>query len=266
MKPSSVRGFTLVELILVIVVLGIVALATTSYIGLGSRIYVETADRDRLLNQSRFAIERMVRELRNVVPNSVRVSGNCLEFMPLINAGRYVNVPTAPTSGTGFQIFSASPAVNWTAQTGDYLTIYPVQTDDIYTLSRNRTVRLTGVTNAWPLITFAFASHSFPTLSPSNRFYLMRQPVSYCVVGNQLWRHTGYGLLASQPTQSSFSSAAGYRRVLMAEGLNQGAQAPFVFTQGVLSRNSVVHLFLSFSSNFSDNLFFNQEVHVPNVP
>jgi MSHA biogenesis protein MshO len=52
----------------------------------------------------------------------------------------------------------------------------------------------------------------------------------------------------------------------MAEGLNQGAQAPFVFTQGVLSRNSVVHLFLSFSSNFSDNLFFNQEVHVPNVP
>ena len=85
------------------------------------------------MNQSRFAIERMVRELRNVVPNSVRVSGNCLEFMPLINAGRYVNVPTAPTSGTGFQIFSASPAVNWTAQTGDYLTIYPVQTDDIYT-------------------------------------------------------------------------------------------------------------------------------------
>ena len=100
MKNRQVAtGFTLIELILVIVVLGILAVSVTSYIGLGARMYAETADRDQLLSQSRFAIERLVRELRNVVPNSVRVSGSCIEFMPLLNAGRYASIPTAAQSG-----------------------------------------------------------------------------------------------------------------------------------------------------------------------
>jgi len=255
-------GFTLIELILVIVVLGILAVSVTSYIGLGARMYAETADRDQLLSQSRFAIERLVRELRNVVPNSVRVSGSCIEFMPLLNAGRYASIPTAAQSGTAFQAYSASPAANWAAQAGNYLAVYPTQTAHIYNLSLNRTVVLTNVLNNWPVLTFQFATHSFPTGSPSQRFYLMRTPVSYCVVNNQLLRYSGYGLQAGQPQPGNGLSNG----VLMAEGLNQGGVAPFVFENGVLSRNSVVHLFLSFSSNFNDNLFFNQEVHIPNVP
>jgi MSHA biogenesis protein MshO len=262
MKNRQVAtGFTLIELILVIVVLGILAVSVTSYIGLGARMYAETADRDQLLSQSRFAIERLVRELRNVVPNSVRVSGSCIEFMPLVNAGRYASIPTAAQSGTEIQAFSASPATNWAVQPGDYLAVYPTQTAHIYNPGLNRTVVVTNVLNNWPVLTFQFASNSFPTGSPSQRFYLMRTPVSYCVVNNQLLRYSGYVLQAGQPQPADLSNG-----VLMAEGLNQGGVAPFVFENGVLSRNSVVHLFLSFSSNFNDQLFFNQEVHIPNVP
>lgn len=262
MKNRQVAtGFTLIELILVIVVLGILAVSVTSYIGLGARMYAETADRDQLLSQSRFAIERLVRELRNVVPNSVRVRGSCIEFMPLVNAGRYASIPTAAQSGTEIQAYSASPAASWTAQAGDYLAVYPTQTAHIYESNQNRTVQLTNVVNNWPVLTFQFASHSFPTSSPSQRFYLMRTPVSYCVENNQLLRYSGYGLQAGQPQPADLSNG-----ILMAEGLNQGGVAPFVFENGVLSRNSVVHLFLSFSSNFNDQLFFNQEVHIPNVP
>lgn len=257
-------GFTLVEMILVIVVMGILATVTTSYLGLGARMYADSSDRDQLLSQSRFAVERLVRELRNVVPNSVRVdaSGNCIEFVPLLNAGRYVSIPVAPTTGTFIDIFSILPATAWTVQVQDYLTIYPTLPAHIYNTASGRTVRLTAVNNTNP-IRFTFPNAGFPASSPSNRLYVFRSPVSYCVVGNQLFRYGNYTLQAVQPSPGS-GLANG---VLMAERLNNSAAVPyFVFNQAVLSRNSVVHLFLSFGSALSDNLFFNQEVHIPNVP
>ncbi|MBU1620544.1 MAG: prepilin-type N-terminal cleavage/methylation domain-containing protein [Gammaproteobacteria bacterium] len=257
-------GFTLVEMILVIVVMGILATVTTSYLGLGARMYAESSDRDKLLSQSRFAVERMVRELRNVVPNSVRVdtSGNCIEFMPLLNAGRYVSIPVTPVTGTSINIFSNSPAAEWNVLAQDYLAIYPTEPTHIYDPALGRTVRLTGATNTNP-IQFTFPSTSFPVSSPSNRLYIFRSPVSYCVQGNQLFRYGNYALQALQPVPGS-GLANG---VLMAEGLNNPGSIPyFVFDQAVLSRNSVVHLFISFGSGFNDNLFFNQEVHIPNVP
>lgn len=257
-------GFTLIEMILVIVVMGILATVTTSYLGLGARMYAESSDRDKLLSQSRFAVERMVRELRNVVPNSVRVdtSGNCIEFMPLLNAGRYVSIPVTPATAAVVQIFSHLPVAEWNVQANDYLTIYPTEPAHIYNPALGRTVRLTGATNTNP-IQFTFPSTSFPVSSPSNRLYVFRSPVSYCVQGNQLFRYGNYVLQALQPAPGS-GLANG---VLMAEGLNNPSSIPyFVFDQAVLSRNSVVHLFLSFGSGFNDDLFFNQEVHIPNVP
>lgn len=260
---SRRSGFTLVEMILVIVVLGILATATSSYLGLGARMYAESSDRDRLLSQSRFAVERLVRELRNVIPNSVRVdaSGNCIEFMPLLNAGRYVSIPVTPTVGTTIDIFSVMPTTEWNVQADDYLTIYPTNPTHIYDPASSRTVRLTSATNTNP-IQFSFVSRSFPVSSPSNRLYIFRSPVSYCVVGAQLYRYSDYNLQLNQPVAASLSNG-----VLMAEGLNNPVNVPyFVFDRAVLSRNSVVHLFLSFGSGFNDDLFFNQEVHIPNVP
>jgi len=255
-------GFTLIEMILVVVILGILATATTSYLGLGVRMYVESSDRDKLLGQSRFAVERLVRELRNVVPNSVRVNGNCIEFVPLLNAGRYVSIPVAPVAGTFIDVFSALPSNAWTAQVQDYLTIYPTEPAHIYATNSDRRVRLTNVTNTNPM-RFTFSSAGFPVSSPSNRLYIFRSAVSYCVINNQLFRYGAYGLQAAQPVPGSVLTGG----VLMAEGLNNPPLVPyFVFDQAVLTSNSVVHLFLSFSSGFNDDLFFNQEVHIPNVP
>ncbi|MFP3344856.1 prepilin-type N-terminal cleavage/methylation domain-containing protein, partial [Halomonas sp. SIMBA_159] len=76
------RGFTLVELVITLVVLAILALGVTSYLGIGSRMYADAALREQVLGQSRFVAERLVRELRNAVPNSVSfsLSSNCLQF------------------------------------------------------------------------------------------------------------------------------------------------------------------------------------------
>jgi MSHA biogenesis protein MshO len=51
--------------------------------------------------------------------------------------------------------------------------------------------------------------------------------------------------------------------VLMAEGLRS---AVFRVTDAVLTRNSVVNIFLQFGYGGNADMFFNYEVHIPNVP
>ena len=48
------KGFTLVELVTVIIVLGIVSIGVTSFIRSGVQIFNDVSERDELLSQSRF--------------------------------------------------------------------------------------------------------------------------------------------------------------------------------------------------------------------
>lgn len=265
---QSRRGFTLIELILVIVVLGIVATATASYLGLGASMYAETAERDRLLSQSRFAIERLTRELRNVVPNSVRTwdkdDKQCIEFLPLLQAGRYNGALVSPVT-----LFSAASWDQLVATPTVFMTVYPVNAQqDIYQRQRVATsLSLTPDTNP-RLLNVAFSFGATVPSSPSQRMYFMTAPVVYCVEGTALLRYE----------RSSIEDDKGANLpapVLMAEGIDASFYtqpepepdiAPFSIEDVVLTRNAVVHIRLAFKSNFNDSLVFNQEIHIPNVP
>jgi MSHA biogenesis protein MshO len=268
------NGFTLVELILVIIVLGIVTTVTTSYLGLGVRMYTEANERAKLLNQSRFAIERLTRELRNVVPNSVRIQGSCIEFMPLSAAARYSIAPF-DSAGTSLTFYSALPEWqdadasndNILVKNGDYVSIYPTLSSHIYSdiVSagvEKRTVQIAAhPVAAAGTVSLSIASNRFPAQSSSQRMYLMpSSPVSYCLTNGQLRRYDNYAVTA---TQQVMNSSGG---ILMAENLEQGSFQPFTIAPAVLQRNSVVHIILKFQSDVGDDLFFNQEVHIPNVP
>ncbi len=266
-------GFTLIELILVIIVLGILATITTSYLSLGVRMYTEANERTQLLNQSRFAIERLTRELRNVVPNSVRIQGSCIEFMPLSAAARYSVVPF-DSVGTSLTFYSALPEWqdsdtsndNSLVNSGDYLSIYPTSSAHIYgdialAGTEKRTVQITSDPVATGGdVNLTILSNRFPAQSSSQRMYLMpSSPVSYCVANAQLRRYDNYAVTQNQQVNLSGG-------ILMAENLDQGSFQPFTIAPAVLQRNAVVHIILKFQSDFGDDLFFNQEVHVPNVP
>jgi len=270
-------GFTLIELVAVIVLVGILATASVQFIGFGTQIYIQANDRQVTLSKSRFAIERMTREIRGAIPNSVRVSSNnrCIEFAPIKASGAYrddsaaVAPPITPESGTEIQV------VGWLGdyEAGDRVYIYPTSSDDIYNDSSSKLGVLDGtVTGISPTLTLTFdATITFTEHSPKRRYYTADHSVNYCLIDTgteyDLYRFTATDFDSTQTVPTVVREATD---ILMAEGLSNDFNIvddyPFDISTDTLNRNSVVNLYLEFNANLDENMFFNHEVHIPNVP
>jgi len=85
-------GFTLVEMIIVIVITGIIGGIVAMFIRAPVQGYVDSARRAELTDIADTAVRRMARDIRSAVPNSVRFSNctaPCVEFIPTKDGGRY---------------------------------------------------------------------------------------------------------------------------------------------------------------------------------
>jgi MSHA biogenesis protein MshO len=261
---------------LVIVLLGIMALSVTRYLEFGVGMYSQSTEVQHALQQSRFALERVSRELRQAAPNSIRISEDvatglsCLEFVPVKQSGVYQNLPLFPLRRDWLSIVSLD--TQWLGQVGDRITVYPTDPSHIYQITQLRTAILGSPvlddgdgnvhTQQVRLVSQAGLVATFATESPQRRFYLLGQPVSYCRNGGDLYRYSNYGFQATQPLPPVANAE------LMAVGLsNLPAEPVFRYDSAVLTRNAVVHLFWRFSlTQQQPDLFFNHEVHLPNVP
>lgn len=78
------EGIYLIEMVMAMVLLGIVGLSLSGILTQSAQIFVEGTARELTLQEGRFVSERIVRELRQAVPNSVvssnegTVSSGCL--------------------------------------------------------------------------------------------------------------------------------------------------------------------------------------------
>ncbi len=74
-------GFTIIELIMVIVILGILGLAGADFISTAFRGFANTSGRLEIYEEGKVALLKMEKELQNAIPNAVCVvgaGGNCL--------------------------------------------------------------------------------------------------------------------------------------------------------------------------------------------
>src|SRR6478735_4714089 len=86
----SMRGFTLTEAIMVIVITGILASMVAMFIRKPVQGFFDTARRAALVDAADTVLRRISRDVREALPNSVRVSGGtALEFLHVRSAGRY---------------------------------------------------------------------------------------------------------------------------------------------------------------------------------
>lgn len=266
----SCRGFTLVEMIVVIAITGIVAAMVAVFVRAPVLGYVDSARRAELTDEAGTAFRRISRDLRLAVPNSVRVTGGNLavEFLLARSGGRYR--AGCSDAATGDPLAFGDPAAYpcetaLSANSFDVLGpgVQVEATDSIvvYNLGiagadayAGDTLRPVNGTSGPNVSSIAFSGTQFPLPSPSNRFQVVEGPVSYVCEAGTLRRYWNYAVGAARTTGSS---------ALLASNVTgcQFTYDPLV----VANRAGLVTLRLTLArEGESVNLY--EAVHVSNVP
>ncbi|MGK0248535.1 MAG: MSHA biogenesis protein MshO [Oleispira sp.] len=269
-------AFTLVELVVVMVVLSILAAGSVKFISQSAQGLVDSAERQSLASTANIAIERVLRQVRRALPNSVRTfddGGNsCIELVPILYRSEYLSVPTASTE-TDFEAIAFADAVG--GESG-FVAVYPISQHSIYgtdpatvrSVSTNTaSASAVGIPSA-NLQTLTFSSSSnyrFPTDSPGKRFFLISEPISFCEdASGRLWRYQNYGF---HPDSRSSLPTSGVNRILIADSLEANSLS-FNIAPPQLQRNAVVrmNLVIVSSSSNADIINISQAVQLRNVP
>lgn len=222
----------MIEMVIAIVLVGIV-IAATIFFAYPVRQAVDTTARAELTDTADNALQRIGREVRLALPNSLRVAsasgGSFIEFIPVKSAGRYRSESSGAACDTGtdelafdspdscFKTIGTLPAADLpsidTAKDLLAFNNYGEGFDgqNAYATSGTLNVRrLTGVVNEGVRQALTFTSGTLGRAlhdSPGKRFYIVPgdgtrpSPVTYQCIPPALRRRSGYTMTATQPSQ-----------------------------------------------------------------
>ncbi len=201
---QSPRGFTLLEMVVSIVILGILSAAVTVYLQKPIEGYFDTTRRAQLAETADFALRRIARDLAASVPNSVRRSAAepVLELMLARSGGRYCNANDCgtPLPGATASFSIIGPPI--VVASNDWVVIgnLPASGCDAYDTATNN--RRTLNFSSTPTSTIAFTggvAFNSSCAAMTRRFQISSGAVAYGCSGSTLWRYTGYAVLAAGP-------------------------------------------------------------------
>ena len=256
-------GFTLVELIAVLVIVGIVSVIGSQFIVSAIDSYSDSERRSKMISRGRASIEQITRQLRNALPNSVRVSGtgNCLEYLPIMTGANYLNPVADSVNNAPLTTAITTAPFNVGSRSPSYVVIGAMLPNDIYvaTLPAAKATAGTlsaGIHSSVPLGT----SHRFIRNSINGRLFLTDSPNRFCLMGGGLYQYGDYGM----DSVLTDSDPGGSRTLLLAEDVSTNTQA-FLLSPGVEERNTAVIIALTFSER-GDQVALDGKVLVRNVP
>jgi MSHA biogenesis protein MshO len=219
------RGFTLVEAIAVIVITGIVGTFVTVFLQIPIRTYLTSVARAEATDLADNTMRRLTRDLRLALPNSIRVSGNYIEYIETKAGLRYLAVEVIDTpgggtylswntAGTTFTVVGGVPGGRSAPVIGDSVVVYNLGADqepgDAYKCAAPGFNCNRAAITALDATTLTLAGNPFfaqmaagtPLMSPSKRFHVVSGAVSYGCdpVTRRLTRYWGYGIPFNQST------------------------------------------------------------------
>lgn len=247
----SIKGVTLIELVVVIAITSIIAATVALFIRRPVEGYADAARRAALTDEADTALRRMTRDLRLALPNSVRVdgSGKFVEFIATTGGGRYRaevdnvgggNILDFSAAVADFDVIGPVPAL----VAGNHIVVYNLYNTGTTSNAYFGDNRASFSSLAAPTITIApVIALPFPEPSPAKRFHVVSGPVTYGCSGGQLIRYSGYAYNTAQVAPPAGGSSA-----VLAGNVDVG-ECQFVYTTGALTeRIATVSIILQINS------------------
>lgn len=275
---KKINGFTLIEMVIAITILGIVGGLSALIIDRTVDGYNATARRAKLHSGARLAVDRIAREVRHALPNSVCTfngtncnnTANRVYFLKSTDGGEYqtqtgnysggttrASIPIAPTTATSFDVLSAN---SLNANADDWVVLYNTNNTSIYSSATKRQqissittkdVDGSNPTNDIAVINFASAQ-SFPEHSPSRRFQIIQNNATiFYLESTNLMRATSSFAAPNTPSNA---------QILLQNvtGLN------FSYVAGTQQRASVLTIDLTITVS-NESVHIIHEVHIQNA-
>ena len=299
------RGFTLIEMVMVIIILGVVGAIVAVFMKKPVDAYFDTGRRASLTDVADTAVRRIGRDVRRALPNSLRLPAGdqCIEFIPTKTGGRYRAMPDidpgapAPPDDlsfsavdTSFNMLGDNTAllVDQRITVGDVIAIYNlgITGADAYNRDNTDTVSVapspvpSRVVGADTLaietrITTTGRATPYPLASPNNRFHVVpatEQVVSYVCTSPGVAAGEGTGTLHRVvrplfPAAGPGCPAVPAGTPLLAKNLSA---CSMVYTDvlnnnAFLRRNGLLQVRLELT-RASETVSLYHEVHVDNTP
>jgi MSHA biogenesis protein MshO len=294
-SATLARGFTMIELIIVVVIGAVIAVTVGLVVRPAADAYLDNRVRADLSDQADSALRRMLRDIRQSVPNSIRMpNSQCFELVPTSTGGRYriapdldndQNVPCTPSAtcsapldtSVATTVFDTLTALSTTPAAGDWVVINNQNTSDVYAGSNRAQINNVA---ASPLASqgvtrITINSTQFSPGYNGGRFQVVpnaQQAVFYVCSGADgsldasgngkgvLYRVKGYGFNAGQP--SACPSTIGADVVA-----NSLTSCTFVYdpNQGATQQSGFMWLQLTMSRN-KESATLAVGAHVLNTP
>lgn len=265
LAKAKQSGFTLVELIITITIFSTLSVGIWQFLASTTEAVIDTGERQRIANIGWVISEKISRNIRTALPNSVRINndGSCVEYIPTKAGSVYLSAPinvveSDEVTTANFIDYNAS-----TVESNDRLAIFPADNSSSYLLSSpssiSPTISSLSTNDAETTIGLS-SNHQFSAHSPQRRVFVVQDPRRYCFVNNQLIESRAYGFNTAFEANVSPSYEA-----VVGSDIQNGL---FAYNEGSFARNAVVSVsFDVVASNVkNDRQSITQEVQIRNVP